>query len=162
MRKFLSVSVLTFLFTIVSIAQVTPELIRAYQQRDVHTFAKGVERTLGKVGYPCDVKAEKRYEATGWDFICNFHRSYVMQLDVATSEIWGLLGAVCGNFYWTKYTTWKSDRVWIATKGKKIAYLTTADCRRLYVYLKRGEDLKLMSELLKCLVIAVDDIEKNK
>lgn len=162
MRKLLSVVVLTSLLTTLSVAQITPEVIRAYQKMDVHTFAKGVERTLGKVGYPCDVKAEKRYEATGWDFICNFHRSYVMQLDVATSEIWGLLGAVCGNFYWTKYTTWKSDRVWIAVKGKKLAYLTTADCRRLYVYFERGEDLKLMSELLKCLFVAVDDIEKNK
>lgn len=155
MRKLLSVVILALLLIALSIAQITPEAIRAYQKMDVHAFADTTELALRMVGYPCDVQvALKDPREEGWSFICNFHRSYRMRLDDKTSEIWRLLGAVVGAFSLTKYTSWKSDKVWVALKWNKVAYLKTADCRRLNVYCERGENLRLMVELKKCLVVA--------
>lgn len=155
MRKFLSVIILMSFLTALSVAQITPEAIRAYQKMDVWVFADTTEVALRMVGYPCDVHVQNKDDREErWSFICDFHRSYRMRLDDKTSEIWRLLGAVVGAFSLTKYTSWKSDKVWIAVKLNKVAYLRTADCRRLSVYYETGENFRLAVELRECLVIA--------
>lgn len=147
MKKLASLVLVILICVEFGLCQMTKEQIRAIRTMSPKMFALTAQEALKLNGYLCEVNEEKRYGQTKWDFVCNFSRAY------DDTEIWGLLGAIVGAFYCTKYTMWSSDKVWIAVNKIKVSYLKTADCRRLYTYLESGELMKMMIELDKCLVV---------
>lgn len=94
----------------------------------------------------CYVRAARNYDNNKWDFVVNAEESNFDEL-----KMWVLLGGVVGAFYNTKYTKWSSDRVWIASWGTKVAYISTSACRAIYPLFEQGRNFEAKLEIEKCL-----------
>ena len=109
-----------------------------------------METALGTLGHSVSIEAE--WTKNGWNFNVDLKRAYTEK------TMPGFLGSMIGAIYTgTRYTSWKSNRVYISTGNLKFAWITTKACRTISAKLERNEidgvgALKLLNKEMHMLI----------
>jgi len=118
-----------------------------WKQMTPQEFADDAEtRIRNATTLNCYVRAARNYDNNKWDFVVNAEESSFDEL-----KMWVLLGGIVGAFYNTKYTKWSSDRIWISSWGKKVAYISTLACREIYPLFEQGRNEEAAYQIEKCI-----------
>jgi len=91
-----------------------------------------METALGTQGHPVSIEAD--WTRNGWNFNIDLKRAYTEK------TMPGFLGSMIGAVYTgTRWTRWRSNRVYISTGNLKFAWITTKACRTIGAKLERNE-----------------------
>lgn len=119
-----------------------------------------IEMTLGYENHPTNVTAKKTQD--GWNFEIELLRNYTEK--TMPHFLGTMIGAVSAA---TRYTSWKSNRVYILTSGIKFAWITTKACRSIARELESGEidgddALKILQSEMHMLIKQLTSGEKKR
>ena len=109
-----------------------------------------MEVAMGNQGHPVNIKAE--WTKNGWNFNIDLKLAYTEKTMV------GFLAAMIGAVYTgTRWTRWRSNRIYISTGNLKFAWITTKACRTIGAKLERKEidgtgALKLLNKEMHMLI----------
>jgi len=91
-----------------------------------------METAMETQGHPVSIEAE--WTENSWNFNVDLKRAYTEE------TMPGFLGSMIGAIYTgTRYTSWKSNRVYISTANLKFAWITTKALRDIGRKLERKE-----------------------
>ena len=133
-RNEMRIRILSFLLLLIMALPLTSQTAtkKVLSELTPKSAAQVIELTLGHEGHPSTVKDVKT--TSGWDFEIDLKKKY------DTISMMQFLGTMVGAVATaTRYTNWKSNKVYMKTSGIKFAWITTAACRKLMRKMESGE-----------------------